>query len=681
MKQFYYLLSFLFLIGTHVNAQTSKTFNGDFEDGRYPVGIAKFSYYEDPETREYIKNGAFSYVFEKGASLSEGLKEHITGNFVQGLKNGTWSYNVERKDYDPSSSNSYVTGNTSLVANYKNGYAHGTWEYKSSTKERKKEYSFGSLVWGEFKPVHTVSMSFSFKDGYIVGPVNINDSWNFKAHGSYDQQSLCTSTWTIDDPSFKQEFIYKNNILYEYLVRDNSGKVSEHLKFTEEYEMATKPSIEEMPVKIDTTTCGNTDPVCSPTRIIESYLFILFNKDLFLYDYIGGDLSYNESRPFQVFKGGKHVFIRKVNFKPLSEIDNYNRAEKLYNEGEIAQSLFYYQSSLTAYQAVLSSKDMKLLSNKVETVNKLVREMNLISNNAIYIKAEQLYDAGKKIEALENYEKVNSSLLALPEQKLFLDKIEKITKEVDENVRIYADNYERVKTLFDKQFSIIYREEEYIANYTFADLSKNAVFLHGKNYKIINNISSSCLESSKTISELSKCLSLSGNYNPGFSAIINQYYSYLATVNDKKSDIAQRNYRGFLISDYDSSEISKIFIEKEKYELAKKLINAENRYVEKISKIFKLNDNKSKPLVQVSYGTPNENDLLSKCKIVIEDFVVSYIGCQDMLTNIQMLKTFDKFLDKVISIYSSGNVRAAEKRLKKLTEVELIKQEILNTSN
>ena len=68
--------------------QTLKTFNGTFNDGKLQNGTAVYTYYEDPNTHEYLKQGAFKYTFT-GKGDYQGYDQTITGNFEKGLKNGT----------------------------------------------------------------------------------------------------------------------------------------------------------------------------------------------------------------------------------------------------------------------------------------------------------------------------------------------------------------------------------------------------------------------------------------------------------------------------------------------------------------------------------------------------------------------------------------------------------------
>jgi hypothetical protein len=299
------------LMKTSAYGQTLKSFNGAFNDGRTSgVSNATYTYYEDPNTREYLKQGAFKYTF-KGQGNSLGFNQTITGSFSKGLKTGTWTYSITMTDFPlQSNSNTYSTGTITLVANYKNGYADGNWKEVRSYKNRKKNY----YSWDAFEALETMTISMNFKNGYLVGAVSINDGFlNFKASGSYDNNGLAIGTWTINDKGWNKnwELIYKDNCLYESIARDNSGKISAGgTKYQDDYDNLVKAKSmtsaerEESGISID-TICGSS---CIATYYIQEYFPKLLNIEYFLYDFIEGDLSFVEG-----FKGGCSIQVSTTN--------------------------------------------------------------------------------------------------------------------------------------------------------------------------------------------------------------------------------------------------------------------------------------------------------------------------------------------------------------------------------
>jgi hypothetical protein len=339
---FKYLTLSIFITCTLLaSAQNIKKFSGPFSDSKQQSGTAEYSYYEDPNTHEYIKEGLFTYTFD-GVGDYKGYKQTITGNFVNGLKNGLWTYTIQMTDFG--FNNPYFTGTVSLVANYKMGYAHGNWKETQSLKSRKKFISYGTYVWDAFGPLKNMNISFNFNNGSLVGEVLINDeNANFKATGQFNDQSLCTGTWLINDMGWgiNRELIYKDNFLYEFIARGNNGQVeagtakyqkgydaliaAQQLSAAERYETGTK---------ID-TSCGGDNSAA--INNIQQYFKKILTEEYFLYKVIGGDLTAKEG-----FKGGCELTVKKENYIALSENSDFKHAEEFYNEKKYLQALELY---------------------------------------------------------------------------------------------------------------------------------------------------------------------------------------------------------------------------------------------------------------------------------------------------------------------------------------------------
>jgi hypothetical protein len=327
MKQ---IITILFLaICISSLGQTLKTFNGPFDDGRDQKGNATYSYYEDAETHEYLKQGAFKYNF-KGQGKSSGFDEVITGSFDKGLKTGTWTYVVTFVDFG--SGNPFKTGSTTLISHYKEGFADGNWKFTNSFKTRKKQIYYGQIKWGEYEPLINTAITMNFKAGKIVGAVNINDDIkNFKAVGNYDDNSMSIGTWTINDmqSSKNSELIFKDNLLYETIVRNNNGAILEgtekYQKKYDDYLTAKTLSAkerEEAGLNID-TLCGDR---CVSRYNISDYFELLFNNTFFLYKFIGGDLTYKKG----IF-GGCEIKLITKKYTSLTDNTDFVKAEKLWD--------------------------------------------------------------------------------------------------------------------------------------------------------------------------------------------------------------------------------------------------------------------------------------------------------------------------------------------------------------
>src|ERR1035437_8942131 len=107
--------------------QNLKTFSGEFDNGEVIKGKAVYTYYEDPKTLEYVKQGDFKYYRTLKGDYGT-HSESITGNYKNGKKDGLWSYVISKLDY-PSRDGSFYTGSIKLTANYLNGKPNGSWIY------------------------------------------------------------------------------------------------------------------------------------------------------------------------------------------------------------------------------------------------------------------------------------------------------------------------------------------------------------------------------------------------------------------------------------------------------------------------------------------------------------------------------------------------------------------------
>src|SRR5438067_5815117 len=96
----------LLMVSTQsLTAQTIKTFKQEYNDG-----TMIYHYYENPETSEQVKHGAFSYT--KYLKANPGIySEKVTGQFKNGYRDGIWSFVIRRIDY-PNSGSSYTTETT-----------------------------------------------------------------------------------------------------------------------------------------------------------------------------------------------------------------------------------------------------------------------------------------------------------------------------------------------------------------------------------------------------------------------------------------------------------------------------------------------------------------------------------------------------------------------------------------
>ena len=617
MKKIFSLV--ITLLSISAFSQTLKTFNGTFDDDRLQHGIAVYTYYEDPETHEYLKQGSFKYTLN-GKGDQQGYNQTITGNFEKGLKTGRWTYSTTMTDFG--SNNPYYTGTVSLVSNYKNGYADGNWKEVRSYKTRKKYYSNGQYNWDAFAPLKTMTINMNFKNGYMVGEVNINDEFaNFKASGNYDNNSLCTGTWIINDLNWgkNRELIYKDNCLYEFIARSNSGAVEGGTtKYQTSYDNYIKATTmtaaerEEIGFSIDTICGGN----CAATNNIQEYFPKLFSVDYFLYNFIGGDLSFEEG-----FKGGCDIRVNSKDFTPLTNIAEFTKAEEYYSKNEL-------------------------------------------------------------IKAYELYSKINLNKVKPSERKNVSDKIARLSTEVESLLETYNKNSkfytEYIKSQNDSVVADFNSIKQNFKIKSIKEYNQYTYKYEDKNPKTFSpGYSSSTCDCKNPWNELNYstitgCFALNKGFYEPYQIAITEYYSKLNEALDQEESSVQKSVTYFDFKNvnnsfytYDKDKfLSNISIAKKNYERAKLMMNLVIKFEAKSKQIETLNsENKKKTL-------------FNKYSLVLQEYQTKYDIYPGLEESIKILNESIAFFDKVIALYSL-ETKELEKQLKDAETVEQVEAILL----
>lgn len=198
MKNIIFTLSYL-LFTTLINAQTLKTYKGNYEDG-----FATYQYFENAEY-ERILNGSFSYTTEDynhtrnyNGELTQ--KQNINGQFKNNLKNGIWEVKQENDEFLNGKSRQIKS---TQIGNYKNGLRDGLWSYKVIVEMNKK--------------IETTSLSFNFNNNTLVGDINLD--W---AKGTLDNQGNFVGGWNLKIEGIEYIADFQNNILTKLIVRNIS---------------------------------------------------------------------------------------------------------------------------------------------------------------------------------------------------------------------------------------------------------------------------------------------------------------------------------------------------------------------------------------------------------------------------------------------------------------------------
>jgi hypothetical protein len=603
---------FMLTISIVALSQKLKTYNGAFTDGKSQNGNAVYTYYEDPETHEYLKQGIFKYSFA-GKGDYKGYNQTISGSFDKGLKNGLWSYTISMVDFG--NRGDYSTGTVTLVANYKNGYANGNWKEVRSIKTRRWNY----YNWTPFGPLKTMNISMNFKDGSIVGNVNINDGFaKFKVTGNYDNNSLCTGTWMIDDLGWgkHRELIYKDNFLYEFIARDNNGKVLDGTtKYQTDYDNLFKAKAlspkerEEAGISLD-TACGS--ELCAATNNIKEYFNQLLLNEVFLYDYIGGDLIYKEG-----FKGGCEIKISTQDYISLTSIAFYNQAEE-----------------------------------------------NFIKN--------------QYVQAYDNYSKINLGKIKPTDNSYVTEKINFLKPKIEQLLDTYHSNNLFFNKYIEGQYDSIRNDyDKQIKDYKIVEIkdptgNQNSQSYNNKLKPCWNIIPTANLPLEYFIHKVEECFSENREFYEVYQiAYVKSSLNYIEALEKEGKNIEQavsnvyyenNNYK---FSTYEKATFLNNLIEpKKNYELSKSIKGDFLKAEENKTQIIKLNEENKKKIV------------LQKYLMVYEDLIAKINAYSNLTETASLIKTLNTISDKVITLYSQ-DTKELEKQLKDVETMDQIKSILL----
>lgn len=192
MKKFYTLLLIL-LTCLCVNAETLKTYSGDYDaiiehNPLHPYGKATYSYYIN-SNEDRVYHGNFSYTDNNGT---------LKGTFRDNIQDGPWTYT--KKLYKGNQLHIYVT--------FKNGYLEGKITAKVINRTGKEIAHFSANI----------------HDNNIIGPIDFIshpaydkdyfgncDIYGHHITGNFDDNGLPVGKWTCKDRTRELTEDYQSN--------------------------------------------------------------------------------------------------------------------------------------------------------------------------------------------------------------------------------------------------------------------------------------------------------------------------------------------------------------------------------------------------------------------------------------------------------------------------------------
>ena len=209
MKKTQLIIFFIFIIALTLNAQTVKTYSGNYdlkcyEANAIPIhlltGKATYAYYENDDY-ERIRKGRFSYT-GKVSNNGISVNSTISGNYKENLKQGTWKTTAKVVNRQGSAT-------ISSVVNYSDGLPNGLWSFTSTTSKASESGSLNFIknrVVGDFK--------------YKTKGIQIN--------GKADQKGFLDGVVKFVERGTEEIYTYDHGFLVKYIRRDmQSGDVRE----------------------------------------------------------------------------------------------------------------------------------------------------------------------------------------------------------------------------------------------------------------------------------------------------------------------------------------------------------------------------------------------------------------------------------------------------------------------
>lgn len=234
MRLYCYILSLVFSITGFIQHGFSQNKKLEVFEGPYSIndtlnGTASFSYYLNEDDIK-IMEGVFKFT-QRSRDTSGKFKQYTYwGNYEDGLKKGTWTYENHTYDIAISEVSEQLETDlsiggiqTRLRAHYEKGKAQGDWVYEEflvSKDHTKKVLS---------------TMNMSFVEGRMVGKFNYAGQINGEPasiRGVFDDQHFFDGEWkleyTVDAIPYDETRIYDNGFLTHITVLSDTKVLYNH---------------------------------------------------------------------------------------------------------------------------------------------------------------------------------------------------------------------------------------------------------------------------------------------------------------------------------------------------------------------------------------------------------------------------------------------------------------------
>lgn len=430
--------------------QNVKSFSGDFENGKPLKAKVTYAYYEDAQTKEFIKHGRFKYtdIIKKTGSIYNAT---FTGNFKNNFKNGVWNYTIKESNF-PHTDDLYYTGITKLIANFSNGYPNGVWTYTCKMKRRQKKYN----GWSAFENLPIETVTGTFKKGILTGNLKILNNPYFSDYknvtGQYDASGNPNGKWVFKNPEKIKTIEFQKGVTKSFIIREiNSGKVLNSYVESEEMQkiindfIQGKITINELTqkkIKVDTSAMVEKEHGLL-------YFGLSFNDAIFMHRYIGGDKtyyykefdeslkSYNQKTGwFDSRNYGLVLTLKKIKQFVLKDMSDFKRAENSFNNKDFKYAKKKFKAIYDSYSKNISEADKQLLVDRIKQCDKgLLQKKQSEIIRVKYNKANQYYNAVNNwndyfgyVDYVQKAHELYAEILTKHKESLQIQDINEITK-------------------------------------------------------------------------------------------------------------------------------------------------------------------------------------------------------------------------------------------------------------
>jgi len=315
MKKKILSISLLFL-STLVFGQVLR-YEGPYKNAKNEAGTAAYSYFKDEKTGKIVKHGDFRYRV-KIKDAHKRLYRTVSGEYVQGWKNGLWEYSYTTKDYNTMNDGYYYSYDISLKANYKNGWPDGQWLYTGVVKRRQKLRGNDKKKWSQYEILIDTKAKLNYKMGVLVDSlsikrININTTAFMDDNGFMEGDLIIVSDTSKLILHFRDGFIIKNS-------RPENDVVDQQDYY--DYYIKHKSNLKAAGIKLDTSAL---------TLYSDFFMDNVFNDEYFNYLYIDGDRIIT-------FEGSRKTM--KVDYRGM-----YKRELKVYTskeEDDLIRSIYSF---------------------------------------------------------------------------------------------------------------------------------------------------------------------------------------------------------------------------------------------------------------------------------------------------------------------------------------------------